>query len=379
LLLVAAAAKGGFVIMFSRAWFSLFICLSVSAVAQQGTAGTPAEVQPGTALASPLQPKPVWNRQIKLDVVVTDHSGRVVPGLQQSDFTILDNKQPQKMLSFQAESKAATQPNAVAEVFLIVDEVNVGFDRIAYERDEIKKFLQRNGGKLEQPVAMVFFSDTQTEIQSNPSLDGNNLLAAFDQNVNALHTIRRSTGIYGAEDRLQLSLNMLNALAARETPKPGRKLVVWISPGWPILSGPRINLTSKESQSIFNSVVGASTALREARITLYSVDPLGTADSGGLRTTYYQEFLKGVVKPSQVQIGNLALQVLATQSGGLVIYGSNDIVAGVDRCIADANAYYVMTMDAAPVDKPNEYHSIDVKVGTPGLTARTRMGYYAQP
>jgi VWFA-related protein len=225
---------------------------------------------------------------------------------------------------------------------------------------------------------MVFFSDTKTEIQNNSSLNGNDLLAAFDQNVNALHTIRRSSGVYGAEERIQLSLTMLNSLAAREAKKPGRKLVIWISPGWAMLSGPRNTLSNRDQQMIFNSVVGASTALREARITLYSVDPLGTADAG-LRTTYYEEFLKGVAKPSQVLIGNLALQVLATQSGGRVIYGSNDIVDGLDRCISDTNAYYVMTMAAAPADAPNEYHSIEVKVATPGLIARTRTGYYAQP
>jgi VWFA-related protein len=370
------------VIISSRAWISLFFCVSIPAVAQTGASGSAAQVQPGTVLSSSPHSSPhssERDRQINLDVVVTDRSGKVVPNLPQSAFTILDNKQPQPILSFQAEGRPATPPNAVAEVILIVDEVNVGFERIAYERDEIKRFLKRNDGKLTQPVTMAFFSDTKTEIQNNPSLNGNDLLAAFDQNVNSLRTIRRSTGIYGAEDRLQLSLTMLNSLAAREAAKPGRKLVIWISPGWPLLSGPRTNLDTRTEQRVFNSIVGASTALRQARITLYSVDPLGMADTGGLRTTYYQEFLKGVTKPSQAQIGNLGLQVIATQSGGLAIYGSNDIVDGLDRCIADANAFYVMTMEAAPTDRPNEYHNIEVKVGTPGLTARTRTGYYAQP
>jgi VWFA-related protein len=363
--------------MSSRAWLSLFFCLSVPAVAQQSTPNPAAQVQPGTVLSS--SPQHSTDRRIKLDVVVTDHSGKVVSGLQQQDFTLLDNKEPRKILSFQAESKAMLTPDSPVEVILIVDEVNVGFERVAYERDEIKKFLKENGGKLAYPVSMAFFSDTKTEIQNGSSTDGNALLASFDQSVNALHTIRRSTGIYGAEDRLQLSLNMLHALAARETTKPGRKLVIWISPGWPMLSGPRMNLDSRTQKMIFNSIVGASAALREARITLYSVDPLGMADSGGLRTTYYEEFLKGVTKPSQVQIGNLALQVIATQSGGMAIYGSNDIVDGIHRCVADADAFYVMTMEGAPADQPNDYHSLEVKVGTPGLKARTRTGYYAQP
>jgi VWFA-related protein len=360
----------------SRAWLSFFFCLSISAVAQQSTSNPTAPVPPGTVLSSSPHNA---NRLIKLDVVVTDHSGKPIAGLQQQDFTLLDNKEPQKILSFQAESRATLTPNAPVEVILIVDEVNVGYERVAYERDEIKKFLKQNDGKLAYPVSMVFFSDIKTEMQNGFSTDGNALLAAFDQNVNGLHTIRRSTGIYGAEDRLKLSLNMLNALAAREAPTPGRKLVVWISPGWPMLSGPRQYLDNRTQQMVFNSIVGASTALREARITLYSVDPLGMADSGGLRTTYYEEFLKGVTKPSQVQVGNLALQVLATQSGGTAFYGSNDIVDGIHRAIADAEAFYTMTMEAAPSDQPNEYHSLEVRMGTPGLKARTRTGYYTQP
>jgi hypothetical protein len=30
-------------------------------------------------------------------------------------------------------------------------------------------------------------------------------------------------------------------------------------------------------------------------------------------------------------------------------------------------------------DGPNEYHALEIKLGKPGLTARTRTGYYAQP
>src|SRR3984957_3646131 len=45
---------------------------------------------------------------IHLDVVVTDQSGRPVPGLQLSDFTLLDNGRPLKFLSFHAfDAKAS--------------------------------------------------------------------------------------------------------------------------------------------------------------------------------------------------------------------------------------------------------------------------------
>jgi VWFA-related protein len=250
---------------------------------------------------------------------------------------------------------------------------------VAYEREEIKKFLTANGGKLAHPVSLVFFSDEGTQVQTVPSADGNGLSAAIDQHVTALRSIRRSTGVYGAEDRLQLSLNTLESIATKAAASPGRKLVLWVSPGWPLLSGPHIELTTKQEQNVFSSVVRITTALRKANVTLYSIDPLGLADAGGIRTIYYREFLKGMSSPKNAQLGNLALQVFATQTGGQVLFGSNSIHDLLARCMADANAFYVLTIPEAPSDRGNDYHEVDVKVGTPGLTARTRTSYYAQP
>lgn len=362
----------------------LLVSLTLPALAQQQGTVVPA-VQPGSGGTALPVSNVSRDRQIKLDVVVTDRSGNVIPHLLRQDFILLDNKQPKPILSFesragstQTATPATIEPDAPVEVILVVDEVNTSFSRVSYERNEIKAFLSRNGGKLTQPVSLVLFTDTGTEVQNNPSSDGNGLVTSLDQSANKLRTIRRSTGIYGAEERLALSLNMLKQLAAKEATRPGRKLVVWISPGWPLLSGPRIDLSSTERQRLFDSIVQVSAALRRARITLYSVDPLGVSESVA-RTTYYEEFLKGVTRPNDAQIGNLALQVLATQSGGLAIYGSNSIQAGIDHCVADASAYYVLSMDPAPADKPNAYHAIEVKLETPGLKARTRAGYYAEP
>lgn len=48
---------------------------------------------------------------IKLDVVVTDGAGQAVAGLQQQDFTLLDNKKPQPILSFRAvDGRTGTGP-----------------------------------------------------------------------------------------------------------------------------------------------------------------------------------------------------------------------------------------------------------------------------
>jgi VWFA-related protein len=316
------------------------------------------------------------DRHNTLDIVVTDKSGTPVSGLQQQDFTVLDNKQPQTILSFRAAEGTTADPPI--EVILLIDRVNTSFQSVATERIQTEKFLRQNGGHLPAPVSLVFFSDSGTQMQ-NPTRDGNALIAAIDQSESGLRSIRRSQGVYGASDRFQLSLRALNSIAAFEANKPGKKMLIWVSPGWPLLSGPHIELTNKQRQELFNEIVGASTALWRARITLYSVDPLGTADAVGFRTTYYQEFLKGVSAEKQAQAGNLALQVLAYQSGGQVLNSSNDIAGLIATCLVDMNAFYVLSFDSPPADGPNEYHGLEVKIDKPGFKARTRTVYYAQP
>jgi VWFA-related protein len=316
-------------------------------------------------------------QQMTLDVVVTDKSGKPVGGLTQQDFSLLDNKQPRKILSFQAVPSTSDDPPV--QVILLLDEVNTGFNSVAYERDQIERFLKRDGGQLARPVSFAFLTDAGLSFSDQVTRDGNALIADLNRNKSGLRTITRAQGFYGADDRLEICLRAIRQLADYETPRPGRKLVLWISPGWPLLSGPEIELSQKNQRDFFANIVGLSAALRGARITLDAIDPLGTSDAGGTRTIYYQAFIKGVKKPSQVQIGNLGLQVLAYQSGGRVLNSSNDVAGELATCVNDASFYYTVTFNAPAGDGPDDYHALEMKVDKPGLTARTRTGYYAQP
>jgi VWFA-related protein len=349
-------------------WIYLFCLSLVCGFAQQKEPAT--SVRPGGA-----------THAMTLDVVVTDKSGKPIPGLQQQDFTLLDNKQPQKIVSFRAVEGGTATTDPPVEVVLLVDEVNTSFTKVATERDQIEKFLRRNGGQLTYPVSTAFLADSGTAIGNTPSRDGNALAAEVNQKWSGLRTVGRSQGIYGADERVQLSLHALEELVNFEMPRPGRKLVVWISPGWPFLSGPNmdLDLNPKQKQALFNSIVAASAGLRNARITLDAVDPLGVADAGGFQTTEYMEFLKPVKTPAQAQNGHMALQVLADQSGGRVLNSGNDVAGEIATCVADANAFYVLSFDTLPGDGPNEYHALEIKIDKPGLAARTRAGYYAQP
>jgi VWFA-related protein len=349
--------------MFFHARIGFFFLFSIVYVAIAAAQQSSPPTQPATDM-------------IHLDVVVTPKSGRPVRGLEQQDFTVLDNKVPQILTSFQALGGR----QAPIAVILLVDDVNTGVERIAYERSELDKFLRTDGGHLSHPITLAFLTDSGINVQKDFSIDGNALSASLDQYTIGLHSIPRSGGIYSAFDRFQVSLEGLLQLATRETSRPGRKIILWISPGWPLLSGPRVEeqIDSKQQQQIFENVVNLSTILRQGRITLYSIDPLGTDESLG-RTFYWEDFVKAISKPSQADFGDVALQVIATQSGGLALNGGNDIVAFLQKCLADTQAYYEISFIPSTVQKRDEYHHLEVHVAKAGVIARTRQGYYSQP
>ena len=126
---------------------------------------------------------------------------------------------------------------------------------------------------------------------------------------------------------------------------------------------------------MFHEVVDLSTTLREAQMTLYSVS-LGEPELG---TYLYEGYLKGVKTADRVNPANLALKVLAIQTGGRVVPPDNDLTGQIDICVQDAGAFYTISFDPPPSDKPNEYHDLKVEIDKPGLTARTDTGYYNQP
>ena len=312
---------------------------------------------------------------IKLSVVVTPgDKGKPIAGLTQNSFTVLDNGAAQPIRSFRALS-SQTDP---VKILLVIDAVNTDFLHIAYERERLEKFLRANDGRLSQPTALAILTDTGTQVQPGFSTDGNALSQMLDKQVIGLRDLRRSAGFYGAEERLQLSLKTVNQLLERAATEPGRKFIVFLTPGWPLLSGPNVQFSTKEQQALFAEVVSTSNAIRRANATLYALDPLGAGEGPG-RTFYFEQFVKGVSKPSQALPGDLGAQVLAVQSGGQFLGSNNDIGALLQQTYDDAKAAYEITYVPPPSERMNEYHRIQVRMAEPRMTARTLQGYYTQP
>jgi len=315
---------------------------------------------------------------IQLDVTVTGASGKPVSGLLSGDFTLLDNGHPQPILSFHASGPTHPRSSPPVEVILLIDTLQVPHDLASREREEVERFLRQNAGRLAQPLALYELDDSGLSLVAQPARDGN-AMAEDIAHSRQLSRIRESVGPTEFEDSPSLSaLKALGAIATAERQKPGRKILIWVGPGWGIGSGAyrEENIGSEDLRhSLFSRIVWFSTLLRVARVTLYSFS-VGEVDP---RAQLYLNDLHGTESARQASSIDLNRKVLAIQSGGRVLPPANDLARQIDDCIRESSSFYTISFNPPPAEHPDEYHSLKLDLNAPGLTPRTTTGYYDQP
>lgn len=358
---------------------------------------------PAAAQAVPGQPSSPAGSTITVNVVVNDKSGAPVSGLDAKDFTLLDNKKPQTLVSVREVNGLSAAADPPVEAVLLIDNITCDFETLANLRRNLSENLRKSGGQLALPTSLVFLTDQGLRTQGEPTRSASTLLANLENNPTVPQSTQFSAGYDRWAEMRQKSLAALDVLAVNLHKRPGRKLVIWISPGWAAFEAETSQKSAKERQDLFTFIVGISTLLREAGITLYSVDPPGASGSRSGGQNYqtqdymysgnnqqkqdplggnnykYKDFLKGVTSPRDVDNADLLLQVLAAQTGGKVLFANNNTYQLIDQCLTDARTFYVLTFTAPPATHKDEYHDVQVQVAKPGLKARTRTGYYQQP
>ena len=315
--------------------------------------------------------------RMRLDVVVTDKSGNPVAGLDAKDFSLQDEGKPQTIATFQAlDGKASdgtqVNPDSRVSVFLVMDTVNSGLVDLSFMRDEVEKFLRQNGGQLPQPTTVLLFTDAGFETVGETSQDGNKLADAVHAIKPQVHTIHSGAGREALVERYQLSGKALAAIAAREATASGRKMMIWIGPGWPILRATDMNYSAHEHELNYDAIASLLNQLREGRMVLCS--------AGGGSAFAVQDLMTPVRSPMEATAANLALQVLALESGGRTLEAGNRSRPGkqLNACMQELGAYYTLTFKP-PAGKAFAYHALKVSVAKHGLKVNTTAGYYAEP
>ena len=307
--------------------------------------------------------------KVHLDVVVTDTAGKPVSGLQQQDFKLLDDGSERGVASFAAYDGVNAKADAPVQIILVVDCVNNGFVEMGSIHQGLLKFLRQNNGRLAQPTTIVQFAPSGVEVLSTPSTDGNGLAGIVEQ----IGAATKATGM----QNFSLSLKALSTLVNQEANQPGRKLLVWLGPGWPtpVPSAQVVTaIDQRDRLADYYLMVQLAKAMQEGRIELY----------GGYEGTdfYMRDYLKPVRKPSEAVPADLALAVLATKSGGhdeVPVDRNNAVTDLLNNVVAEAGTFYSLWFDPPQAKAADEFHDLKIVLDKPGLAARTITGYYDEP
>ncbi len=356
------------------------ICIPMISSAQAaGGQNAPGGTQPAAASTAQAAPGLTQAGAISLDVLVTDKSGAPVTGLQAGDFKLLlDKKQPQNIVSVREAGSTIAQSDPPAVAILVVDAVNAWILTVNSERQLLAKYFEENG-QLPIPVYLAIFTDQGMKVHTPATQDGKVLEEFLNANTTDLHNVKRPDGWWGDMEREQLSLKTLNYLTSQVNSMPGRKLFIWLSPGWNLQTNGQWDGASKsDQQGLYDNAASVLTALRAARVTVYGIDPSGPEREMTFAPTY-EAFLKGLDVPKHADYGYLLLQVLATQTGGQALYSSNNLSNLINKCLAETKTYYVLTFNPPSAAHPSEYHAVEVQVDKPGVKVRTRSVYYSSP
>jgi VWFA-related protein len=384
---------------------------------------------------------------VQIDAVVTDKNGQQVTDLRPEDFEILEDGRPQKItnLSYissaplnasQPEAKAVTpaekgappappvrlQPEQVRRtIALVVDDLGLSFESMAYVRQALKKFVdqQMQPGDL---VAIIrtaggmgalqqFTTDKQqlyaaiervrwyptgrggvsafAPIEANPigaaSLPGAAGLARKNDSSNKNENPTGSATDELKEFREDLftvgTLGALNFVVRGLRELPGRKSVLLISDGFKLFD------PEGGSNRILDALRLLTDLANRASVVIYTMDARGlqtlgltAADSvGGLTPAQLETRLTD--RRSELFDTQTGLIYLAQQTGGFNVRNTNDLSAGIKRVVDDQKGYYLIgyrpdesTFD--PKTGQRRFHNISVKVKRSGLKVRSRTGFY---
>lgn len=322
----------------------------------------------------------VYVTRVVLDVVVTDAKGNVVTGLTKDDFKVTDAGEPQTVTNFDTSAVHIVKPdvtiNSTADLdrlapdapvnIILLDEFNTLFEDEAFARYSLKKYLEKQPDKLTTPTMLLAVGIDKFTVLNDYTQDKQAILNSLDHHF--VEYPWRNQGISWAPERLGTAFGTLERVAEATVGHPGHKNMIWIGRGFPSINMANIPV---DSQNRIDSYVQLCVnMLRDARVTLYAVDPAGLvvdpAAKYGIEAAWLDPFG-----------GNYDFSRLARATGGRSIYGRNDVDAEIGTSATDGENFYTLTYrpTTGGMD-PQKFRKIAVTLDRPGLTATTRLGYY---
>ncbi len=380
--------------------------------------GFPAVLLLGPLAAAPSQlPAPqtfkVGAKLVEVDVVAHDKRGPAI-GLAKDDFTLLDNGKPQDIAFFSVRSVrglAATRPLSTApplpsgavsnrpnskedapatQTVLLLDRLFTQQTNQAYDIQKIRMFLdqrrKRDGIGI---YALGTSLQVLQDVTDNDALlrRAANGLTAQDANPRDADTAGMSEHAAAAYRSIRLTERVLavkhefQAIARHLANVPGRKNLVWITEGFPLMV-----CNAAECIDFKPDVEEAARALNDANVALYAVDARGLIGSLGQMTGIPNAESRGAqaaqqmrgrfvgpVGPSNIETMNM----LAGLTGGDVYFNTNGIEDSFKTAVEDGDVTYSLGFYPSEASQDGSVHKLSVKVARTGVSLRYRENYLA--
>lgn len=321
----------------------------------------------------------VSSNLVFLDVTVLDKKGQpVVSGLTKDDFTITEDKKPQRIFSFEAPEvhrvSAGDNPNGKAPTtILVLDLLNSNFSDFAFIRDSMRHFLMTQPEQLPARTEMMLVGNQSLEMLQGFTRNRADLLETLNHLPAALPYKEMNSFFFW--DRFQQSIDALQQIALQNKGMPGRKNIIWVGHGGPnifLMIGPY--MTDDDIANLKQYVHDTTNMLVDSRVTLYVIYP-------GL--TMHRDMTMSMMD-SDVDIGDddpfsgdINFGVFANATGGKLFFNRNDVDKLIARSELLGSEYYTLTYQPQDRADNGKFRRIRVTVRDRNLHVVTKAGYFA--
>jgi VWFA-related protein len=384
----------------------------------------PAASQNGDAQAMQQTGEGTFTLNLQANIVLTNvvvrdkKTGAVVKGLKASDFTISEDKTPQKIISFDyqnvdqaallaekttvagkasvadlLERNFAANPKELKDHRLIV----IFFDLSSMQDEDIDRAVEAAEKYVKtqmQPADLValvsmstglsmdqdFTSDKDALLRGLAKYNGADETGFANGTTGSTSGTSDDTSAFAADDSEFNSLNTDRELLAIQSISKSlervdqRKSLLYFSGG--------LTKNGIENEA---SLRAATNEAAKANMAIYSVDsrglqalsPLGDASSGSLRGT---SAYSGAAATQQISANYGSQETLGTLSadtGGKAFLDSNDFSPAFQQIQHDTEAYYILGFHSTNQKADGSLRHLTVKVDRNDVTIEYKPSYYA--
>jgi VWFA-related protein len=394
----------------------------LASIAAAATVTLAAQQAPQPPPPSDSQPPITFRAEInyvEVDARVVDKDGAFVGGLTAADFQVLEDGKPQKIDAFSFVNipvarqerplfaKAPIESDVVTNLdgydgrvyVLVLDDQHTNPLRSQRTKQAARTFVQRYIGAND--MAAVVYTSGRSDVAQEFTSSQRRLLTAVDKfmgrklrssTLERLEEESRTRGTRQQGDRIDDPFDQERAYTARTTLDSLRNLANYLSG----ISGRRkaiIYFSEGIDYDIYDvfGTGGASTVLQASRdvvaaatranVAIYGIDPRGLgamADDMIEVQDMPQDASLGLGMTSfgdEARRSQDSLRVLSSETGGFAVVNQNDMASQFEKVVADNSQYYLLGYYSNSTKRDGKFHKIEVKVGRPGLTVRSRKGY----